>query len=414
MPPKRSAGKNAGAKKEECICSVCEEAILEGATSTRSSAHEAIKCDGTCAGWLHRQCAGLSRKTYELLGECDSEFYCPHCRLNKQDLEIQSLRDLILSLSSELRCAKDELATLKNAVESNNTSSLRDSVTPSYASVASVGGEAQPSDVPLLKSHDCKQHHIANRQPAPQHTDRRFNLVIFGIEECPSKTPRHVRLQQDLDSAADILNSIAPQITSQSVRDSRRLGKYSDQRSRALLVQLTRATDVFSVLANRHKLSDSPGITIKADLTKKERAIESLLLKERWALIQSGVIRKNIKIRGNVILVHNKKHGIATETAFMYCSREEITSEANGTGPLEPRVLSDDSVTPRSYPSLDVQPEDLVSVSYTPFFPVVAEHLDLVSDSSTPSSVVARSQPTLAAERLSSVHAEKPCLTEDS
>ena len=51
------------------------------------------------------------------------------------------------------------------------------------------------------------------------------------------------------------------------------------------------------------------GLQIKPDMTREERLTESILLKERWALIQKETDHKTIKIRGNKIFVNNKLHG---------------------------------------------------------------------------------------------------------
>ena len=49
-----------------------------------------------------------------------------------------------------------------------------------------------------------------------------------------------------------------------------------------------------SILAERRKLADSPGISIKPDMTKEERLTEFTLLKKRWELINTGTERGNI------------------------------------------------------------------------------------------------------------------------
>ena len=64
-----------------------------------------------------------------------------------------------------------------------------------------------------------------------------------------------------------------------------------------------------SVLSKRSRLSQLPNISIKPDLSPKERDIESKLLKERRSLISNGVDSKLIKLRGNLIYVNNVKHG---------------------------------------------------------------------------------------------------------
>ena len=50
-------------------------------------------------------------------------------------------------------------------------------------------------------------------------------------------------------------------------------------------------------------------VRIKPDLTPEERKAESLLLKERWALMQLGFDKQRIKIRNKSIFVDNKLYG---------------------------------------------------------------------------------------------------------
>ena len=151
---------------------------------------------------------------------------------------------------------------------------------------------------------------LPTSQPTPAisviESEKKFNLVLYGIRECPKGTPRHSRLVSDLKSVADILSSIDTQVSQLSIRDNYRLGKYQPNRSRPILVKMTRSSEVSSILSNRHKLTSQPGIFIKADL--EERLIESLLLKERRSLIELGVDCSGIKIRGNTIYVKKKRN----------------------------------------------------------------------------------------------------------
>ena len=62
------------------------------------------------------------------------------------------------------------------------------------------------------------------QRPRP---DRRFNLIIFGIEEPSKCTPSHIRSNQNINAAISILSSVNPSIFALSTRDCYRLGKYS-------------------------------------------------------------------------------------------------------------------------------------------------------------------------------------------
>ena len=131
----------------------------------------------------------------------------------------------------------------------------------------------------------------------------------------------HKRLSDDIKSVSETVHSICPDLSSQSICDCTRIGKYSEERTRPVVARLTRVQDVYKILANRHKLPRSPNnvksyVSIKPFMTKTERLTESTLLKERRALIESGTDRRDIKIRGNSLYVNNRKFGTANELNF--------------------------------------------------------------------------------------------------
>ena len=68
----------------------------------------------------------------------------------------------------------------------------------------------------------------------------------------------------------------------------------------------TNQKDVTSLLSNRSSLPNN--ILIKPDMSKAEHNIESLLMKERWCLIQIGVDHKSIKLRSLGIYIDDKPH----------------------------------------------------------------------------------------------------------
>ena len=126
-------------------------------------------------------------------------------------------------------------------------------------------------------------------------------------------------MTRDMDSVTSIAKSACPTLTEQSICDCTRLGKYSPDRHRPLLVKLTRSCEAATILANRIKVQ-APGIFIKPHLTQQERANEIILLRERRSLINSGITKHNIKIRGNSIYVNNRRHGSATASGFTPCN----------------------------------------------------------------------------------------------
>ena len=53
-------------------------------------------------------------------------------------------------------------------------------------------------------------------------------------------------------------------------------------------MKFIRIEDVSTVLKKGRRVLTSP-VSIKADMLREERRRESLILKERWSLIQSGI-----------------------------------------------------------------------------------------------------------------------------
>ena len=60
--------------------------------------------------------------------------------------------------------------------------------------------------------------------------------------------------------------------------------------------------------------------SIKPGLSRAERLQQSILMQERWRLIQSGVSRKSIRVRGDALYVSNKLHGRVSNSKFEHAS----------------------------------------------------------------------------------------------
>ena len=146
-------------------------------------------------------------------------------------------------------------------------------------------------------------------------TEKKFNLVLYGVKECRPGMSKSARLEADLESVISIFSHIDSSIQAQSIKDCLRLGKYipSQSRSRPILVKFIRFTDVTKVLSSRAKISRP--FFVKSDMSLEERVEESLI-KERWGLIQSGIERKNLRIRNNCLFVNGKVYGRIVNKSF--------------------------------------------------------------------------------------------------
>ena len=65
--------------------------------------------------------------------------------------------------------------------------------------------------------------------------------------------------------------------------------------------------------------------SIKPDMSREQRLLESILMKVRWGLIQSGVARKSIKICITYLFV-NKLHGQVINSKFQ-CESPILSSQ---------------------------------------------------------------------------------------
>ena len=170
QPAANGKSSNKKPKKESVTCPICEDDIIDG-----KHGEEAIECDGICASWLHRRCAGLSRAAFTMASKSSDPFFCPHCRLHRQELEIVvSLRDLVTSISSHLTMVNDEVSSLKKSLNE-----LKSSNTVSASFAQAVQTSANPSK--LISPPPAV---VADRSASVRSdVNRKMNVVVFGLPE---------------------------------------------------------------------------------------------------------------------------------------------------------------------------------------------------------------------------------------
>ena len=130
--------------------------------------------------------------------------------------------------------------------------------------------------------------------------NRRSNVVFYGVPESPHKTSKLDHQKHELGIIVNTLSGIDSSITLASIKDIYRLGKFKPDsvRSRPILVKFLRNLDATMVLSSKLSIT-SFEISIKPDMTYEERKTEMLLLKERRNLINQGIERRFIRLRGN-------------------------------------------------------------------------------------------------------------------
>ena len=159
-------------------------------------------------------------------------------------------------------------------------------------------------------------------KPRLDQHERKFNLVIFGLDECPDGTPRRDRAALDEEAIVQSLQQKIPSFNALSIRDCRRLGKYerpntSSHRPRPILVTMNRVSDVSLVLSTRFPSSN---IYVRPDLSPEARRVQSIVRKERRSLIQQGGIEQSaIRTQGNCIYIGDRLHGRVLDNDFVRC-----------------------------------------------------------------------------------------------
>ena len=223
--------------------------------------------------------------------ESGSPFCCHQIR--SQDVSAQ------LTNNNSLKTALNSAAHHSQQPSQLAGTVTQDPARRSYASVAGPSGESDSN--PVLK-----------QEP---NSDKKF---IYGIDECPKGMTRSERLDSDLSKVVSVVSGINSSVQSQAIKDCFRLGKFNPQRSqpRPILVKFVRIADVSSILSNKSVLS--PPIRIKPDMSPEERLRDSIPLKERWSLIQSGIPKNDIRIRKSHLYVKNKLHGQYKNSMFVH------------------------------------------------------------------------------------------------
>ena len=298
MPTKLKTQRKAQAAQEakQDPCCVCLRKF--------NAKDEILFCSGSCQRFLHRYCASVSEQAFKILGAENADpFLCYCCFRSQKEAQIESLKCIVESLKTEIDALKAR--PVSPVVDRGET------LCNSFSNVAKSGASPAPN---VLKTS------VNSMSNTSLDHERKYNIVLYGIEECRPGLSRSTRLESDLTNISNVFTALDSSIQPQSIRDCYRLGKYTRDasRPRPILAKLVRAADVTKIFANRRKLPTP--ISIKPDMSYAERRQYSILMQERWRLIQSGVSRKDIKIKGDSLYVSSKKHGCALDLKFKPCS----------------------------------------------------------------------------------------------
>ena len=322
--------------KQVFYCGICEEVINE---PNDLDGDDSIFGNGVCNGWIHRCCAGLSTARFKEITKSDDPFFCPNCYAIDQRKEIKTLKSALTLLQSELGALKIAL--------NQKTPNENHPISNGETSVDSV-----PAPIPTAVS-----------SPEIADPDKKFGLVIYGISESPSGTPKSQRISADFEAVAGALNPLSNDFTEHSIRDCIRLGKYAPNstRPRPILAKLNSSRHISSIMANRSKLS-STNLSIKPHMSPLEREIESLLLKERRKLIDNMTPAKHIQIRQNQLLVSGNIHAkvsiVNRRCNLTYIINGEEVCASSSSNHVTPVLPTPKIARPSVHPATTSQPNN--------------------------------------------------------
>ena len=149
-------------------------------------------------------------------------------------------------------------------------------------------------------------------------------MVLYGVDECPSGTSRSARLAADLECLFATIDST---FQAQALKDCFRLRKYNraHDKPRPILVKFVRIADVSNILSKKRNLHQP--YFIKPECLKSKEA-GTVLMRERWNLIQSGIPRNEVKLRNARLYVKNKLHGSVVDSSFVRSTDQSVSDAA--------------------------------------------------------------------------------------
>ena len=133
---------------------------------------------------------------------------CPHCRLVEQAADLASLKCSVRDLADELSSLKATIVSLQADVNASSVSaSCNHAPLPVSASTESAEDLNSQPTVSVSASVPVISNSVLKRDP--HHTsDKRYNIVLFGVEECSVVTSRHECMESDIDNVIEVVSSI--------------------------------------------------------------------------------------------------------------------------------------------------------------------------------------------------------------
>jgi len=164
--------------------------------------------------------------------------------------------------------------------QSKEISNLTDTIKSLHTAITSLTESISSLQSSVTKQSQSTTHKEPDTTIMKPTNDRHMNIVLCGVEESPPATSKSDRTRNNLSSVLPILSAVDQSMQNASINDLYQLGRFDPEQSqpRPILVECLHRIDVTTVLSNRNKVKKP--IIIKANMSKDERKVESILLQE--------------------------------------------------------------------------------------------------------------------------------------
>ena len=235
---------------------------------------------------LNQKCKIINEKIYSLNHQSDSRV-----------TEISSLNSRMCALETkitgEIKVINENASNFKT-FEDKNDFKLEELNEKINKFLGEIKNNPPPSD--NQQPYKGKNHSSSNISDEKV----KYRFRISCLSEVPNGTSFSKRQSLEMGKIKDILSHMG--LPSINIADFFRLGKHSTEltRPRTLLVTLCSVWDRNLIFQSAHKLKNfKDKIYLSPDLTQSERKTETMILKKRRDLINSGTDRKYLKIKNN-------------------------------------------------------------------------------------------------------------------
>ena len=233
-------------------------------------------------GFMHPQCAGISKLIFESLKNSNKPFYCVYCRLTSYEFQFQNSNPLFLNFKTQFWNLKRKLAKASQTqdkvaeleIKLTNTTQVQ------HSASLSAGNESMDKQTEII--YDGPQAVIDSRTEVTamvtsyvneekEKAKRRLNLIVHNIPESASDDSL-TRKKHDIDFLCSLEKYLGFPV---AINQTFQLGKKGDQ-PRLLKISVVSESAKVSFFHNSVKLCDKkhsieiPKIFFTPDLTPQQ------------------------------------------------------------------------------------------------------------------------------------------------